>query len=84
MYVDTFNAAALLCWGTIDGQLVDISEVEVTKLLCEPLLTNPTLPPKLFYLVQSEWGVYRCRCEGYGEESILICRPKFVASFYCA
>lgn len=64
--------------GLIDGQLVDISGVEVTKLLCELLLTNPTPPPQIFSPCAlrraRKWGVYRCRSEDYGEECIFVCK----------
>lgn len=69
-----------LCWGTIDGQLVDISAVDVAKLLCELLLANPTLPPKAVFLVRCGMHVNSCRREGNREECIFICKS---VSFPC-
>lgn len=74
-----------LCWGTIDGQLVDISAVDVTKLLCELLLANPTLPPpKLFSLcaVVCMWTAVDVRAiEKNASSSVNLC-PSPVCGFF--
>lgn len=51
IYVDTFNAAAQLCWATIDGRLLDISELKLLSCNWESFPLNPMqFPPRrLFY-----------------------------------